>query len=165
VNKCKLSFNESGVRLTGIWHEIVNQADIDFLNKSYGGFHDSCITELNYLSGGYVNENLSMGFGDAPDRKVSVILKRQWKPTKLELLFEGMRRMNIAGWQNNSYCEIFACYLKLQNDLIKGRDDNLVVWADDMSFDPKGAFDRKILEEPMVTYIISESLRWRLFED
>lgn len=149
----------------GIWQEINNQADIDYLRKIYGGFHDSCITELQYISGADVDKNLSMGFGDSMDRKLSVKFKRQWKPVELELLFEGMRKMNIAGWQNNYYCEILDCYLKLQNDLIKGLDDNLVVWADDAGFNPKEIFDCNALAEPMMTYIISEKLKWRLLED
>jgi hypothetical protein len=148
-----------------IWHELNSQIDIDYLKKTYGGFHDSCITELHYISGADVDESLCMGFGNSKDKKLSVIFKRQWKPIKIELFFEGMRKMNIAGWQKNYYCEILDCYLELQNDLIKGIDDNLVVWADDAGFNPKKIFDRNILHEPMTTYIVSEKLKWRLLED
>jgi hypothetical protein len=147
------------------WQEVNNQSDVDYLKQIYGGFHDSCITELHYFSGADVGENLSMRFGDSTDRKLSVRFKRQWEPVKIELLFEGMRRMNIAGWQNYYFCEILGCYLKRHNDLIKGLDDSLVVWADDVGFNPKELFDRNILAEPLITYIISEKLRWRFLDD
>ena len=147
------------------WYDVNNQSDINYLMETYGGFHDSCITELRYISGADVNDNLSMGFGESLDRKLSIIFKRQWKPVKIELLFEGMRQMNIAGWQNNYFCDIFDCYLAIHNDLVKGRDDNLIVWADNSGFNPKELYERKILSEPLISYIISEKLKWRLLED
>lgn len=151
--------------MMSIWHDVSNQFDIDYLNEIYGGFHDACITELRYISGAYVDKNLAMGFGESIDRKLFVIFKRQWKPMKIELLFEGMREMNIAGWQNHYFCDIFDCYLALHQDLIKGRDDNLIVWADNAGFNPKEIYERNILSEPLTTYIISEKLKWRLLED
>jgi hypothetical protein len=151
--------------IMSIWHEINSQIEIDYLMQTYGGFHDSCITELHYVSGADIDESLSMRFGNSKDKKLSVILKRQWKPIKIELYFEGMRKMNIAGWQKNYISEILDCYLKLHNDLVKGDCVNLVVWADDEGFDPKGIIGSDILEEPMSTYIISERLKWRLLED
>jgi hypothetical protein len=147
------------------WNNVNNQSDIDTLLNIYGGFHDSCITELRYISGANVDEDLSMGFGKSIDRKLYVIFKRQWAPIKIELLFEGMRQMNIAGWQNNYFCEIFDCYLAIHNDLIKGIDDNLIVWADNYGFNPKELYERNILNEPLTTYIFSEKLKWRILED
>jgi hypothetical protein len=147
------------------WYDVSNQSDIDYLNEIYGGFHDACITELRYISGADVDENLSMGFGESIDRKLFVVFKRQWKPMKIELLFEGMRQMNIAGWQNHYFSDISDCYLALHNDLIKGRDDNLIVWADNAGFNPKEIYERNVLSEPLTTYIISEKLKWKLLED
>ncbi len=147
------------------WYNVNNQSDIDYLIKIYGGFHDACITELRYMSGADVNENLSMGFGESIDRKLFVIFKRQWKPIKIELLFQGMRQMNVAGWQNCYFCDIFDCYLALHNDLIKGRDDRLIVWADNAGFNPKELYERDSLCEPITTYVISEKLKWRLLEN
>lgn len=148
-----------------IWHAVSNQFDIDYLNEIYGEFHDACITELRYISGADIDNNLSMGFGESTDRKLFVIFKRQWKPMKIELLFEGMREMNISGWQNHYFCDIFDGYLSLHQDLINGRDDNLIVWADNAGFNPKEISERDILSEPLITYIISEKLKWRLLED
>jgi len=147
------------------WHDVKNQSDVDYLMEIYGGFHDACIIELRYVSGTDVDENLSIIFGGSSDSKLFVTFKRQWKPVKIELLFEGMRQMHIAGWQENYSCEILDCYLALHNDLKKGRDDNLIVWADNAGFNPKENYGRNILAEPSTTYIISEKLKWQLLEN
>ncbi|OOM77642.1 hypothetical protein [Clostridium sp. BL-8] len=42
------------------WYDISNKSDIDYLNDIYGGFHDACITELRYISGADVDNNLSI---------------------------------------------------------------------------------------------------------
>jgi hypothetical protein len=147
------------------WNDVKTQADIDYLLDIYGGFHDSCLIELRYVSGADVNEKLSMTLGKSLDSKLFVTFKRQWKPVKIELLFEGMRKMHIAGWRKDYFCDIHDCYLALHNDLIKGVDDNLFVWADNASFNPKGNYERNILAEPSTTYIISEKLKWQLPEN
>ena len=43
-----------------MWNEIKNESDAKmFVDKVYG-FHDSCIKEMNYISGAYVEKNLDM---------------------------------------------------------------------------------------------------------
>ena len=43
-----------------MWNEIKNESDTKmFVNRVYG-FHDSCIKELNYISGAYVAEDFGM---------------------------------------------------------------------------------------------------------
>ncbi len=108
------------------WSDVNNQAAIENLLRMYGGFHDSCITELRYQSGADVTADLSMRFGNPLDRKLYVILKRQFEPITIELLFEGMRQMNVTGWQMNYFCYILDCYLAFRNDLITGMDENLM---------------------------------------
>ena len=44
----------------GEWTPIQTEEDIFALMQSFGGFHDSCIKELKYISGAYVGED----FGD-----------------------------------------------------------------------------------------------------
>ena len=88
------------------WYKIRNIEDINYLLRYYGGFHDSCIKELRYLSGMGVNEDMAMLFGESKDRQVEIIFQRQWAPTTVELRFTGMRIMNIAGWQRYYASEI-----------------------------------------------------------
>ena len=43
-----------------MWNEIITETDArKFVNRVYG-FHDSCIKELNYISGAYVAEDFGM---------------------------------------------------------------------------------------------------------
>lgn len=40
-----------------MWNDIANENDLkNFMDAMYG-FHDSCIKEIKYISGAYVNEN------------------------------------------------------------------------------------------------------------
>lgn len=149
----------------GKWHEINAQSDIDFLMDAYGRFHDACIKKLRYVSGLDIDEDLSMHFGGPADSRLTVMFKRQRKPVTLELLFEGLRAMHIMGWQRYYVNAIYGCTLALRNDLVKGLDDNLIIWSDDNSFDPEKPPDRKILEEPMTAYIIADKLKWRFREE
>jgi len=143
------------------WHEITNAEDIHGLLEFYGGFHDSCIKELKYVSGAEVNNNRALRFGESKDRIVNITLQRQWLPISIELRFVGMRKMNIVGWQRNYFCDIFDCYLAIHHDLVAGLDDELIVWADNEGFNPKNIFDRDILSEPGTSFIVAEKLSWR----
>ncbi len=50
-----------------MWNEITNEEDLQSFMKCMYFFHDSCIKELKYISGAYVDENLStMGQGTVP---------------------------------------------------------------------------------------------------
>lgn len=40
-----------------MWNKIVNNEDINDFIKTVSGFHDSCIKEMKYVSGAYVNED------------------------------------------------------------------------------------------------------------
>jgi hypothetical protein len=144
------------------WGNIQSNKDIELLMQTYGGFHDSCIKGLSYVSGAGVTEDRTMFFGEEKDRQLSVIFQRQWEPISLEILFIGVRKMCIAGWQSNYGCDIFDCHLAFHHDLITGLDDELLVWADDQSFNPKGNFERNGLAQPMVSYIIAQKAKWRV---
>lgn len=109
------------------WHCIKEQKDIDFLLDTYGYFHDSCIVSLNYQSGAFVDDESAMFFGDADDRRLSVIFQRQWKPKTIELQFSGLRQMHIVGWQNNYLCDILDAYLTFHDNLLPGKPSRVIV--------------------------------------
>ncbi len=41
-------------------NRVLDKKGVTELNKIFGGFHDSCIKEMRYISGAYVSEDLSM---------------------------------------------------------------------------------------------------------
>ncbi|GAA0084885.1 hypothetical protein UT300007_13240 [Clostridium sp. CTA-7] len=143
------------------WYEVKEQRDIDYLLKEYCGFHDSCLVELNYKSGAYVDKERSMCFGTSEERELHMIFQSQCTGIMLELLFTNVKKFHVAGWQEYYSCDIFDCYLEIRNDLIMGRDNNLIVWADTEGFNPKEEVERYILNEQMTTYVIAANLKWR----
>ena len=45
------------------WKNVADQQGIEDLMKTFGGFHDSCITSLFYESGLFVDPQGAMGMG------------------------------------------------------------------------------------------------------
>ena len=61
-----------------MWMEISDENFLKNFMESVDFFHDSCIKELKYLSGAYVDEELSMY--PINDRRVlNVIIQRQYE--------------------------------------------------------------------------------------
>jgi hypothetical protein len=143
------------------WISANTDNEIKTLMDYYGGFHDSCISEIKYASGAFVDSEQSMHMGNAEDRQVEIVFQRQWEPVAIILRFIGMRKMNITGWQRNYSPDIYGCYLSIHNNLIVGLDDNMIVWADDSSFNPKQQLERELLSEPSISYIIADKLFWK----
>mgnify|MGYP004610186269 FL=1 len=144
------------------WCNIEKQEDIDLLMTTYGDFHDACITSLNYQSGVFVDDDMTMHFGGAEEQIVSVIFHRQWNPKAMELQFLGMRQMHLVGWQDNYLCDISSAYLAFHDNLLPGEPERVIIWSDKDWFDV-GEIDNSI-HEPSDTYIIANALRWRIIE-
>lgn len=141
------------------WNEVKNRGDVDYLLWQYGGFNDACLKELIFTSGAYVDENETLYYGSREDREIRAVFNRQWNPSAVELLFTGVKKCSIPGWQDTYSCDIYGIYLEFRNDLIPGK--SLIVWADNCNFDLDEETGRGILEEPMPTYIIATGLKWR----
>ena len=78
-----------------MWMEIFNEKDLKKFMDNVGFFHDSCIKEIKYLSGAYVNENLSMHAVN-DQRILSVIIHRQYKNnTMFEMEFRGLKYLKL----------------------------------------------------------------------
>lgn len=149
----------------GEWTAIKTQADIEKLMQCYGGFHDSCLVGLEYRTGAFVDSGRVMCFGLPEHYMLHMCFHSQWEARPLELCFSGVRRFCAAGWQERYGCDIFECSLQIHTDLLPGRDDPLIVWADNGGFSPKALLDRRILDEPMTTYVIASSLKWRFTKE
>jgi len=61
-----------------MWHEILNQSDLDNFMEILYDFHDSCIKEMKYISDVYVREDLYMCPTNDPST-IRVIIQRQFK--------------------------------------------------------------------------------------
>lgn len=130
--------------------EIVNEEDIRLLMQEYVGFHDSCIKEIKYVSGSYVNENRSMQpFNDV--RRVEVLFQSQIaKKRDLELHFVKLKSMYLEPQDENYDGIIYEASLK--------QFEGLFYWCDWESF------KKEDIDVTKGTWISSEKIMWRFRE-
>ena len=149
------------------WKEIQNQEDINGLMETFVGFHDSCITTVRYESGCYVDEKRNMYAHVPPEKFVlNVVFHSQWEVRSVELCFGGVRRFHVVGLEDNYMKDIYDAYLAFHEGLMPTGHDvasRVIVWADWASFDPTHI--PAPLEEPGTSYVIAETLRWRIVEE
>ena len=130
-----------------MWNEIANEEDLLIFMKSMNFFHDSCIKELKYTSGAYVDEKLFM-YPVNDQRTLKVVFQRQYEEyPMIELEFEGLKYLKLFPVDDQYTCEILDSTLILKN--------NCVYWAD------CGEIDREKIENYSGTIICASKLRWR----
>lgn len=130
-----------------MWHEITNEKQIYDFMVLMSFFHDSCIKEMQYTSGAYVDEDLAM-FPINNRRTLKVLIQRQSRMnTTIEMEFDGITHMKLFPIDESFTCEILEASLVLQ--------DGLFYWSD--SSDMKS---EDISQEPGIL-ICSSRLRWR----
>lgn len=145
------------------WHQVQIQSDIDQLLETYGGFHDSCIVSLHYVSGTYVDDDNAMVFGSDDDFVLNIVFQRQWEPKGLELCFSGVRRFHITALQDNYFDDIYEAYLAFHDGILPAKyraPDRVIVWADDAGFCVNELSEAPT--EPDVSYVIATGLKWRI---
>lgn len=134
------------------WSTIRSQADIDTLMKMYGGFHDSCITGIQYENGNQVDDSRAMSWGSKEQFKLVMSLQRQGIPRDLELCFTGLRRINLSGCDTRFF-SMMDCFLSFWGPYI--------VWADGECFDPAHPVKEGQLTGDMYTFVVADRLQWR----
>lgn len=134
-----------------MWNEIVDEIDLKYFMNKIGFFHDSCIKELRYISGAYVDEDLSM-YPLNDKRILDVIIQRQFKDLPMiEMQFIGLKCLKLYPTTEEYTCEILDSTMFFKEDSI--------YWCDcgDMSMND--------FEEYEGTLICASKLRWRSVEN
>lgn len=130
-----------------MWNDITNEEDLLSFTEFMDSFHDSCIKELMYISGAYVDENLSM-YPVNDRRSLYVIFQRQDDEYPvIELEFKGLKYLKLFPTDDQYTCEILDSTLILKN--------KCVYWAD------CGELSEEDIENYKGTIICSSKLRWR----
>ena len=131
------------------WRYVDSSKDVEELMSATGGFHDSCLKCLDYVSGAKVLENNSMVPID-DIRRVTMIYDSQWcKP--IEMVFEGVLALNLRPAEDNYVSIVFGASVILKDETVYFYDE----------------YDEKKLTEPESypgTWIKAFSLRWRLIK-
>lgn len=130
-----------------MWHSVRTKDDITFLMETVGYFHDSCLKELKYVSGAYVNADLSMHpINDT--RELKMIIQRQDdNPSAIELVFLGLNYCKLFPSNEQFTCEILDATLLWE--------DGNILWAD------CGGLSLEEIEKYDGTVISAAGLRWR----
>lgn len=140
------------------WIYVNTNEDIDSLLKKTMGFHDAYIVGLEFMPGTFVSEK-DVFFGGSGDKCLRVIFDSEWFAEPLEVIFEDVRRFNVAGWQSMYTDEIFECSLAIRDDLDRNVGEKLILWTD--GGHPCEQREDELLNEPICTYVVSSKMRWR----
>ena len=133
-----------------MWNEISTDDDVLKLMEAVCFFHDSCIKEMSYVSGAYVDVNLSM-YPLNSLRALSVLIQRQYeKDSMIELEFQGLKYVKFFPVDESYTCEILGSTMIMK--------DGTIYWCD---CDNLSEAD---LDEYTGTLICASKLRWRSIE-
>ena len=123
-----------------MWKELRTQHEIDNFMKEIIGFHDSCIKEIKYSSGAYVEKNLSMSPVNAK-RTLTVLI------SALELEFSELEYIRMYPVNPDYTCEILDASFFVK--------DGLIYWCDN------GDVKEDDIHNYKGTVICSKKVRWR----
>ena len=78
-----------------MWNKVIDNKTRTALLEEAGFFHDTCLTELRYISGAYVGKDLAM-YPINDKRKVNVFIQRQEEGKNIiELEFSGIEYLKL----------------------------------------------------------------------
>lgn len=131
-----------------MWNEIISSDDLTCFMETYDDFHDSCIKEMKYISGAYVNSDLSMH--PVNDKRIlKLIIQRQFNlHSAIEMEFLGLKYLKMFPNNEKFTCEILDATMILKNDC--------VYWCD------CGGLAETDLDDYKGTVICASKARWRV---
>lgn len=142
---------ETKLKEKNMWNEITTEKELNSFLDVMCYFHDSCLKEIKYISGAYVNEKLSMSAVNN-QRTLSMIVQRQFKnPSVVEMQFAGLKYLKLFPSDENYTCEILDATMILKEDYI--------YWCD------CGGLSEKDIESYTGTTICASKVRWRAVDE
>jgi hypothetical protein len=134
-----------------VWHDIISEKDIIAFMEEICYFHDSCVKEMWYLSGSFVEENGFMHpLNDS--RTLRVIVQGQFKETSvIEMEFGELKYMRLFPLDCRYTSEIL--------DSTMLQKDGYIYWCD------WGDISESALDRYEGTLICAKHLRWRSLDD
>lgn len=134
-----------------MWNEIANEKDLNSFMDTVHKFHDSCLKEIKYISGAYVNDKLCMLPVNA-QRILSMIIQRQFEnPSVVEMQFVGLKYLKLFPTDENYTCEILDATMILK--------EACIYWCD------CGGLSEKDIESYTGTTICASKVRWRAVDE
>ena len=125
-----------------MWETISSSDEISqFMERVYD-FHDSCVKEMSYISGAYVDDSLSMY--PLNDRRID-------ENSMIEMEFQGLKYLKLFPVDPYYTCEILDSAMLLK--------DGDIYWCD------CGDVTEADLDDYKGTLICASKLRWRAIEN
>lgn len=107
-----------------MWNEIKNDIELQQFMDLVNCFHDGCVKEIRYLSGAYVNADLSM-YPMNDCRTLQLVIQLQNETVSMiEMKFEGLKFLRLTPVCDKYTCEISAASMFFS--------DNRIYWCDDV---------------------------------
>lgn len=134
-----------------MWKTISTDDEILKFMEAVCYFHDSCIKEMSYISGAYVDANLSM-FPLNNRRVLRVLIQRQYETNAvIEMEFQGLKYVKLFPVDEDYTCEILGSAMMMK--------DGSIYWCDcaDLS--------EADLDDYAGTLICASKLKWRTVEN
>ena len=134
-----------------MWKAISTDDEISKFMEAVCYFHDSCIKEMSYISGAYVDANLSM-FPLNNRRVLRVLIQRQYETDAvIEMEFQGLKYVKLFPVDEGYTCEILGSTMMMK--------DGNIYWCDcaDLS--------EADLDDYTGTLICASKLKWRSVEN
>ena len=134
-----------------MWKTISTDDEISKFMEAVCYFHDSCIKEMSYISGAYVDANLSM-FPLNNRRVLRVLIQRQYATKAvIEMEFQGLKYVKLFPVDEDYTCEILGSAMMMK--------DGSIYWCDcaDLS--------EADLDDYTGTLICASKLKWRPVEN
>lgn len=136
------------------WNNIDSEEDIDSLMKIYDNFEDCFIVKFEFVSGNYIDDNLTAHEFDT--NNLLVLFQRQDKnPYSIEIMFEMTKKINfyapVQGDEDYNLADIL--YAKIV------KDDRYFYWTMWKEFNP---FNAEHLNYNDFTLIQSRKVKWRI---
>lgn len=134
-----------------MWEIIRTNDEVLEFMENVGYFHDSCIKELSYISGAFVDENYSMH--PLNDRRIlRIVIQRQDEENSMiEMEFQGLKHLNLFPVNEDYTCEILDSTMIMK--------DGNIYWCD------CGNLSESDLDDYTGTLICASGIRWRSIEN
>lgn len=99
-----------------MWNELITKKDVVLFNQELSFFHDSCLKELCFSTGGFVDEDLSMNVLSNPIARL--VFQRQYKDiSAFEMEFRDVIKINIQPVSENEGVDIIQTKLYYDGDV------------------------------------------------
>lgn len=136
------------------WIEVKSDADIQHINEIYDNFEDAMLVKMEFVSGDYVDDEMTGHMRQTNDLKV-FFQRLDRNPFSIELWFTNTKRMNMFfnNPQDNFLSDIM--YAKVCKN---AKSFFWTVWEE---FDP---CNEEHLSLNDVKYIEAYGLKWRIVE-